>query len=294
MKEDYFDNFEPEIIFYILGYMVFICTFIICIKMISVNILISLIICSILTFTSTIYLFNIHKYSVFEYDIIIFLGIFFAFSFAFYYVIFEFIYLLEYDHLTVLIVLAALTIINYIVSILKLSKMSFLENYRVAFIVAYFCYVCIAILCIYSYIFISYNNTELINFINNNCKFNNVTEKFKIKDIDYVYQDYISREPVNKYSSIITKVNKEMSINEVYEYVKLRYGPILRVDDFLLFSGENLFLGKVSKIEVNGTTIKLLLISQRLVFAIIVIITIVGLIDLYKPKENYLSRMFKL
>ena len=287
MKFEYYEkfDFEPDVVYYILGYMTFLCTFIIGIKLMSISIFTSLVLFSILIITSTIYLFNIKKYSLFKYDIILFLGIYMFFSIIYLISGLQFIYCLNQRYKYLLIFIILICLINYIISILKLSKYSILDNYRVLFIISYFIYVCISMILLYSYFYAVYNNCAIQSYINNNCKFVN-SQKYKIIDINKNINNYLFIEPKNKYHNLLISSNNEFEINELNEFIKLTFNPIYKVEDYIIFSAQNYFNGKITNINIYGSSIRLMVISEKFIFAIIMIVTITSLIDVYKLKED--------
>lgn len=280
----YNKNNENEIVYYILGYLIFISTFFITIKITTISLMFSQVLFCVLTIISSIYIFNIQKYSIFKFDLVIFMLIFYFFSAILLTNILNKIWSGNEPHQNdlILLIVVFLNIINYTVIILKVSQMVSLGNIRIFFIILSFIYIITFLIIAFAFIFVSYTNWSIAKFINNKFDYDQKAQRYVRIDKDIDMENYLSYAVHN--DSLINEVLADDSFNltELETYVKTVYQPINKIEDYILFSAENCLNGAHNDIFAEGTKIKYIIIAQKLLFIILLLISLVSLIDLYK------------
>ena len=275
LKRSYEIN-EKETVYYILSLLVFLSSFYISINLLVVNLIVSLIIFDILILASTAYIFNIERYSLFKYDLIVFQGIFYVFSLVYLISAVSYVWQEQYnDSVAWFIIFGILLLsINYIVLGFKQNSLINRRSLNVLFILISYTYIIFIMVLGFSWLYISDTKSSVNNYISSSFKNTQIQGKFTITDYFSQPESYLYYEKL-KISNIF--VRNDLEQKKMIEYIKARFAPVNKIEDFILYSTENCLGGINIGISAEGLKIKYKLIVQKILFLLITLVTVVNL-----------------
>lgn len=288
MKIEYYNRFNNDVVYYIFCYMIFISVFIIDINLVNVNMKLSLIILLVLSIVSIILLTNIRRYSIYRYDALYFLILFESFSFYYLFTALNRIITSNVINETTLVLtlIILLNIAIYIISILKISKLSLLGNYRVFYIIISYIIMNILIIFSFSLLMGIINNNSKIEYINKSFRYNTVNNSYTIINKDSLLNDYLGLTTRQQYNLYDIAVKNSYTNEEVDKYIESRFNIVNRVEDFIIFCGENYLSYYTDTYVISGSSIKLYVLFLKSTFWLILLVTMVSLCDLYKLRTH--------
>lgn len=276
---------EKEIVYYILSLIVFLSSFYISVNLLVVHLVISLVLFDILILISSIYIFNIEKYSLFDHDIIFFQSMFYIFSLIYLISSVKYVLQEQYNYLVTWLIICGMLLlsVNYIILGFKQNSLVNHPGFNILFILISYTYIIFVIILGFSWMYISDTKSSVNEYINVSFKNTQARDTFTITDYFSEPESYLSYEKL-KIANIF--VRNDFDQKKMREYIKARFAPVDRLEDFILYSTENCFGGINIGIAAEGAKIKYELIAQKFLFLLITLVTVVNLSSKWRIIDN--------